>query len=184
MNASPCVFPVFFCRATFLAAGVALALVRICAEEAGAPASSAKAEAAVASPFTNAIPHAVFRDLPEERDPFSPVGYVKPQPPKPGEETPPPKPVVDFAAYLVVTGVSASGAGAVATLAGGGIIEPGETYPIKNPEGGQIAEYKVISITEEKVVALFEGKEYSFKVRGADLERFIEKEDPNENKKP
>ncbi|NUN93304.1 MAG: hypothetical protein HUU04_05945 [Verrucomicrobiae bacterium] len=168
------------------AAGLAFAIAGIHAQETSAPASAMAPSEGGASPFTNAIPRSVFRDLPDERDPFSPVGYVKPQPPKPGEEAPPPKPVVDFEAYLVVTGISAGGGGAVAvaTLASGGIIEPGETYPIKNQEGATIAEYKVISISEEKVVALFEGKEYQFKVRGADLERFIEKEDPNENKKP
>ena len=144
------------------------------------PAAPAPVERATASPFTNAIPRAVFRDLPEERDPFSPVGYVKPRLPKPGEAVDPPKPIVEFEKYLVVTGISSIGAGSMATLASGLIIEPGETYPIKDGEGRTLAEYKVLSISEEKVVALFEGKEYEFKVRGTDLERFIEKEDPNE----
>jgi hypothetical protein len=141
---------------------------------------AAPVDRAAASPFTNAIPRAVFRDLPEERDPFSPVGYVKPKPPKPGEAVDPPKPIVEFEKYLVVTGISSIGVGSMATLASGLIIEPGETYPIKDGEGKTLAEYKVLSISEEKVVALFEGKEYEFKVRGTDLERFIEKEDPNE----
>ncbi|MFZ4694874.1 MAG: hypothetical protein ACOYMV_07085 [Verrucomicrobiia bacterium] len=144
------------------------------------PAAPAPVDGATASPFTNAIPRAVFRDLPEERDPFSPVGYVKPRLPKPGEAVAPPKPIVEFEKYLVVTGISFMGTGSIATLASGLIIEPGETYPIKDGEGKTLAEYKVLSISEEKVVALFEGKEYEFKVRGTDLERFIEKEDPNE----
>lgn len=148
------------------------------------PATPTPVAGTASSPFTNAIPRAIFRDLPEERDPFSPVGYVKPKTPKPGEVVAPPKPAVDFEKYLVITGISSIGNGSIATLASGLVIEPGETYPIKDKEGNPLSEYKVLSITEEKVVALFEGKEYEFKVRGADLERFIEKEDPNEKKNP
>ncbi|MCC7519910.1 MAG: hypothetical protein IT578_12095 [Verrucomicrobiae bacterium] len=168
--------------ALLIAASLAPSLFPLDAQDA-APSSAASYEDAT-PPFTNAIPRAVFRDLPDDRDPFSPVGYVKPKPPKPGEAAEAPKPAVDFVNFLVITGISASGEGAVATLSSGESIETGETYLIKDREGNKIAEYKVLSIAEEKVVALFEGREYEFKVRGTDLERFIEKEDPNETKQP
>lgn len=151
------------------------------------PAPAAPATAApeaTSSPFTNAIPRSVFRDLPDERDPFSPVGYVRPKPVKPGEVVVPPRPVVEFETYLVITGISSIGNASIATLSSGLVIEPGETYPVKDKEGNLVSEFKVIKISEEKVIALFEGKEYEFKVRGSNLERFIEKEDPNEKKKP
>jgi hypothetical protein len=172
--------PVLRRLAALLPAACALALSPLLSQDAPAPAPPESSE----SPFTNAIPRAVFRDLPDERDPFSPVGYVKPRPPKPGEVVAPPKPVVEFETYLVITGISSIGAGSIATLATGSLIEAGETYPVKDKEGNPVSTFKVVAITEEKVVALFEGKEYEFKVRGPELDRFIEKEDPNEKKKP
>ncbi len=135
--------------------------------------------AVITSPFTNAIPRSVFRDT-EVRDPFCPVGYKKPVPLQPGDE--PPKPTVNF--KLEVTGISEMGNQSVATLQTGEIIEPGETYPFKDGEGRVVAEYKILRITGDKVVALFDGKEYEFKVRGPSLQDFIEKEETHEDKKP
>ncbi len=138
----------------------------------GGAASMAVAEP-MASPFTNAIPQSVFRDT-EMRDPFSPVGYKKPVLTKEGgaEEA---RPAVEF--KLVITGISMMGDQTVATLQNGQIIEPGEIYQFTDKDGKTSVPYKVLRILEDRVVALFEEKEYEFKLKGSSLDDFIEKEE-------
>jgi hypothetical protein len=118
--------------------------------------------------ITRPIPQSVFREM--ERDPFSPIGYVKPSPKGPSA-----KPVVDF--KLKISGISITDGQASATLDDGTLLEVGNTYKFKDKDGKASASYKVLSIVEDAVTVLYDEKEHTFKFKGFDLESFQEKEE-------
>lgn len=133
------------------------------------------------TPLTNAIQQSLFREMDpyNSRDPFSPIGYkrVPPQAIGPGG-----KPMVDF--KLKINGISIMGDESFATLESGQIVEIGGTYKLKTSDGKATVDYKVLSITEAAVTALYDGTEYQFKPKSNDLENFQEKEETNENTQP
>jgi len=129
------------------------------------------ASAAQAVPPTT-VAHSVFNETP--RDPFAPVGFVKPKPTASGEK-PEAKPLVDF--KLKVTGISSMGTESSATLDNGQTVEPGGIYPYKSDDGKTTVTYKIVRITEDSVVALFDDKEYEFKLSNPTLDMFKEKDE-------
>lgn len=78
---------------------------------------------------------------------------------------------VDF--KLHVKGTTVVGADAFATLVGGEVIHLGSTCKFKDPSGKDVGEYKVLEIAEDRVVVLFEGKQYTFD--GSGLDQMLEK---------
>ncbi len=123
------------------------------------------------SPFTNATVRSEFQEA--SRDPFSPVGYVRPLNSGPVKQEA--KPTVNF--KLKVTGISMMGTEVSATLDNGQIIEPGGTYPFKATDGKTTVTYKVVRITEDSVIANFEDKDYEFTLSNQSLDMFKEKEE-------
>ena len=144
----------------------------------GALLAEPETKAENSSPFSKDLPQSIFHET-QERDPFLPVGYKKPLPQSKMVAKPP---IVDF--KLNITGISIFESGITATLESGEIVEPNQTYPWKNKEGKVIAEYKIITISDNGVIALYEGKEYEFKMKGFDLNNFKEKEETHEKDKP
>lgn len=110
-----------------------------------------------------------------ERDPFSPVGYKKPQ--KSGVSA-----VTIVEPKLKITGISIVGNEATATLDNGQVLEVGGTY--KYTDGKSTVEYKVTGIADDGVNILYEGREIEYKFKGQDIEIFKEKEESNENANP
>jgi hypothetical protein len=160
--------------------GPAFFLLAALSLRAETPLASPTVASSMTSPFTNAIPRASF-NIVEGRDPFSPIGYKKPLPRPQGAPVEQPK-VIDF--KLKITGISNLGSESVATLDTGEIIELGSSYKLKSKDGNASVEYKVLSITENAVVVLYDGKEFSFQLQELQIEHFIEKDEIHENNKP
>ena len=153
------------------------------------PAAEAPKSEPVALPYTNAVPVSVFKvmDPFTTRDPFCPIGYQK-KPPVPvnignGGRPPPP---AELEIKLKVTGISMMAGGeSLATLSSGEMLAVGETHKYRDPANKEtVVEYKVVQITEESVVVSYNGKQFTSLLTEADLDRFKEKEEPNENPKP
>ncbi len=137
-------------------------------------AESARAET-MPPGFTNIVVRSQFKEL--GRDPFCPVGYIKPAPVNSSgnPKTPDIRPAVSF--KLKVTGILALGDQISATLDNGQTIEPGGEYPYKADDGKSVVTYKVSRITEDSVVVNFDGKDFEFKLSNQDMDMFKEKED-------
>jgi hypothetical protein len=133
------------------------------------------------SPFTNSIPVSVFSEFDPctQRDPFTRVGYFRPKPPKAGDPSFTARPKVDI--KLKINSISSMGPASIAILDNGQMLEGGNAYDYK--EGGFTISYKVLRVTDTSVVILHEDKELEFKMKGSDLNLFIEKEDSHETPK-
>lgn len=104
----------------------------------------------------------------------APTPTLSPPPsPTPNKPTPP-KPNVNF--KLLINGISIFGTDATATLQNGQILEIGGTYSYIDPDTQTHLQYKVLNINETSLVALYNGKEYTFKPHGSDIGKFEEKE--------
>lgn len=149
------------------------------------PAATApKAETALS--FTNAVPVAVFKvmDPFTARDPFCPIGYQKPRPLPPEKERE--KKIAEVEIKLNLKGIMLmTGGESLATLNSGEVLAVGEMHTYKDPAfKDAVIEYKVLQITEDSVVVSYNGKEFTSRLAELDLNRFKEKEEPNEKPKP
>ena len=161
-----------------LIAGIAGSALAAAPAPAPAPATDSGA-----SSLTKPFPPAVFRDFDPftMRDPFCPVGYMKPLPPTPGKDPvkPPPNPPVFEIDFII---------GKTATIKGGAMFGEGETFPhIKTGDTytvnavtytykGKPLTFKILKITEDSVIILYDGKEHTYKLPNSDMNLFQEKE--------
>lgn len=120
---------------------------------------------------TNDIPRSVFHPLAfDDRDPFCPVGYMKPRPPDPNKPPPPPPPPEPKLIIKAIVGKIALVEGTPSEL------EEGMTYMYRQDEAS--IEYKVLQITEDSVIIEYNGKQKEFKRKSLDIEKYQEKESP------
>jgi serine/threonine protein kinase len=105
----------------------------------------------------------------------APTASAPPPKPAPTPTKPAPaKPNVSF--KLQINGISIFGSDATATLQSGQILEVGESYSYVDATTKAQVRYKVLSITETALIALYDGKEYTFKPKGSDIGKFEETE--------
>jgi hypothetical protein len=116
---------------------------------------------------TNGIPRSVFQA--SEKDPFLPIGFVKPKKDGSGKV----KPVI--VPKLDINSISITPEGSSATLKNGKVLFEGETHKFTSSAG--IVTYTVKEILESEIIIISEGKEYRSKLAGPDLEKFITEEE-------